>query len=113
MRRCGFFRYTWPASIFLLASGCLTGAQAQPDAAGPSPSLKESLRQLLQFDYDRATKPWVKDVEPNQFLQPEKDVKYYAAFVPLKEGDQTLYAIVYLYNVGRCGSGGCNTLILS
>ena len=74
----------------------------------------------MQFDYDRATK------SNKQVLQYDKDVKYYAAFVPLKEGDQTLDAIVYLYNDIFCGGGkfdprsgqllpgsGCSTLILS
>jgi len=50
--------------------------------------------------------------ERNVDLHVDKDVKYYAAFVPLKEGDETLEAIVYWYNELFCGSAGCNTLIL-
>ena len=47
-----------------------------------------------------------------QVLDDEKSTRYVAAFSDLN-GDGTLEAIVYLISNGWCGSGGCNTLVLT
>lgn len=77
---------------FILASRCIAEAQAQPDSK-PS-SLDASLNQFIQnFGHDKAT-------------------HYIAAFHDLND-DGKLEAIVYLTDSKWCGSGGCNTLILT
>ncbi len=75
----------------LLVATCLAQAQRKPDA--PASPAEESLRRFLQtFDDDKTT-------------------RYIAGFRDLN-ADGTPEAIVYL--MGKwCGSGGCNTLILT
>src|SRR5258708_5543140 len=72
---------------------CLLG-QAGREGAAPSPATRESLRRFLQTLYD------------------DKAAQYIEGFCDL-DGDGTPEAIVYLISQNLCGSGGCNTLILS
>lgn len=69
-------------------------AQAQVQAAPPSRAAGESLRGFLRT------------------LDDDKTTRYLAAFVDLN-GDGMLEAVVYLTGNAWCGSGGCNTLILT
>src|SRR5205809_1135530 len=78
-------------SVLLLAS-LLATAQRKPEA--PRSRAKESLRQFLQH------------------LDENKTTQYVAAFQDLN-GDGSPEAIVYLAGKKWCGSGGCNTLILT
>jgi len=69
-------------------------AQNQRKANTELPAMEESLKLFLQnFDDDKAT-------------------RYVAAFRDLND-DGTPEAIVYLISKERCGTGGCNTLILT
>jgi hypothetical protein len=78
-------------SAFLIAT-CIVKAQQQTDAK-PSEA-EESLKQFLHaFDGDKTT-------------------RYVPVFRDLNS-DGTLEAIVYLMGREWCGSGGCNTLILT
>lgn len=76
----------------LLMTFSIARSQGRPDAA-PS-AAEESLKRFLQtLDHDETT-------------------RYVAAFRDL-DGDGTPEAIVYLVGSSWCGSGGCNTLILT
>jgi hypothetical protein len=78
-------------SAFLMTI-CVARSQGRPDAA-PS-AAEESLKRFLQtFDQDTTT-------------------RYVAAFRDL-DGDGTPEAVVYLVGRSWCGSGGCETLILT
>ena len=78
--------------LALLMTICVAKAQGRPDAA-PS-AAEESLKRFLQsWDNDKTT-------------------RYVAAFRDLN-GDGIPEAIVYLVGPEWCGSGGCNTLILT
>jgi hypothetical protein len=78
---------------FLLGSLCL----AQPQPSARSGDATQSLISFLQG--------YLRD-------DPDKTVQYLVAFVDLN-GDGKREAIVYLMGRGWCGSGGCNTLILT
>jgi hypothetical protein len=75
----------------LLMASCSAKPQGKSDAASPA---EESLRRFLQtLDNDKAT-------------------RYITAFHDLND-DGTPEALVYLLGRKWCGSGGCNTLVLT
>jgi hypothetical protein len=78
-------------STFTLA---ICNAQGRLTSGVKGPSAEESLRLFLQTQDDNQT------------------TRYLSAFCDLN-GDGTPEAIVYLVSNERCGSGGCNTLILT
>lgn len=76
----------------LVITICLAQAPLRPDAS--SATAEKSLKRFLQtFDNDRAA-------------------RYVAAFADLN-GDGKSEAVVYLISDKWCGSGGCNTIILT
>jgi hypothetical protein len=76
----------------LLVGSC--GAQVRQEPSAAAPEMNESLRIFLQaFDDDETT-------------------RFVAAFSDLN-GDGRPEAIVYLVSNRWCGSGGCNTLVLT
>ena len=90
--RCCVLSLAAVVCSMLLVSTCL--AEAQPQQGTQSSSVEESLRQFLQT------------------LDNNKTTRYVAAFRDLN-GDGIPEAIVYLIGKKWCGSGGCNTLILT
>ncbi len=90
--RCRIVALTAVVCSALLVATCLAKAQRKPDAT-PS-AAEESLKRFLQT------------VDEN------KKTRYVAAFRDLNS-DGTPEAIVYLIGTKWCGSGGCNTLILT
>lgn len=77
-------------SALLMTVG-VARSQGRPDAA---PAAEESLKRFLQA------------------LDNDKTTRYVAAFRDI-DGDGTPEAIFYLVGSSWCGSGGCNTLILT
>lgn len=90
--RCRFVNLAGIICSTLLVFSCFAETQAQPDSQ--SSLAGESLRQFLQtWDGDKTT-------------------RYVATFQDLNT-DGISEAIVYLTGRKWCGSGGCNTLILT
>ncbi len=93
----GFLRDRILAIAIMICSGLLGVAcvgQAQQKADSPAPEAKESLKKFLKT------------------LDDGRTTRYALAFRDLN-GDGTPEAIVYLVGKNWCGSGGCNTLILT
>jgi hypothetical protein len=80
----------------LLISSCRAEAQPQPSTLSSPPSLAESLKHFLET--------W----DSGKYYTDH----YLAAFRDLND-DGKLEAIIYLNASKWCGSGGCNTLILT
>jgi len=84
--------------VFVLAF--LAASSFAQTVRQPSPKQEESLKRFLQ-DYLR-----------DPIIGDDKTIQYSRAFVDLN-GDGTLEVIVYITGQHSCGSGGCNTLILT
>lgn len=80
------------SGLFVTASA--VQAQDQPTAGDPSAATTDSLKKFLRT------------------LNHDRTARYVSAFRDLN-GDGTPEAIVYILSRGSCGSGGCNTFILT